>query len=102
MDPNNHKQLIKYINKQLCLIIDDYTVIEHIEDGSDKYGLKYWVQCKNGWHDRSWLRDIEIKKQIDKRVYNDVKDGYIYKGTTYYFDLSKLYKLCHILYNSKR
>jgi len=92
MDPNNHKQLLKYINKNICRIIDDYTVIESIADGCDSEGELYWVECKNGWHDRSWLLNDAIKKQ-KMNIYDKLKTGYKYKGTTYYFDLEKLMKL---------
>ena len=64
-----------------------YTAVYHIKigwtidrteaDGCDADGVKYWTECKNGWHDRSW----NLASAKDKTI-SDLLESYIQNGIT--------------------
>jgi hypothetical protein len=85
MDASNDTHVIKYFTRNLKRIDKDYTVIDSEADGCDQYGIKYWIECHNGWSGRSWnLREV-INKSVDSLFKNIENNGFQYKGTTYYY-----------------
>ena len=73
-------------------MIKGYDIIDREADGSDEYGIKYWVTCKNGYSSRSWEVDYVKNKSINK-FYNElfqecifIKDRPYYLKPTKYID----------------
>jgi len=61
--------ILKIINKKIRYVTDGYSIIDQIADGCDEYGYKYWVECKNGYHARSW--DVEYEKRRSLKNLSD-------------------------------
>ena len=93
MDPNDDNNLIDYLKKTINRINEDYKIIEWEPDGCDIDGIKYWVRCKNGYSSRSWNVSCEIREKITEIYETFSKNGFKFKGTTYYYDNDKLQKL---------
>ena len=85
MDASKDNHLIKYFIRNIKQINKNYTVIHSEVDGCDHYGLKYWVECNNGWYDRSWNLRPVINKSVNSLFKNIEDNGFQYKGTTYYY-----------------
>ena len=85
MDASKDNHLIKYFIRNIKQINKNYTVIHSEADWCDDFGLKYWVECNNGWSGRSWNLRAVINKSVDS-LYKDIENnGFQYKGTTYYY-----------------
>lgn len=55
-------------------------------DGYDKYGPKYMIETACGWSGWDWNLATHVKN-IKERVRDDIKKhGFVYRGTTYYFN----------------
>jgi hypothetical protein len=93
MDPNNDTNLMNYLKKRIKRINKDYEIIEREADGCDEDGIKYWVDCKNGFGGRSWDVPGEILKKKLEIYENISKNGFKYKETTYYYNHEKLITL---------
>ena len=78
--PVNH-----YINSELQEIAKGYRITYREEDGYDSYGIKYWVECKNGWSGRSW--DVVQALFYSQKTYLNqlVLKGLSFGGDIYYF-----------------
>lgn len=53
----------------------DWAIQSTEADGCDADGFKYWIECKNGWHDRSWY----LKNAKDKTI-SDLLESYLQNG----------------------
>ena len=80
----DRQKIKKKIKKDIDNIISGYKVIWEEADGCDEYGIKYWVECKNGFGGRSWDVDPELRKQKKKYIVNIIENGVVYNGMTYY------------------
>ena len=90
MDPNNDIKLMTYLKKRIKYINKDYEIVAREADGCDKYGIKYWVFCKNGYSSRSWDLISKIR-EIKLDIYENIsKNGCEFNDTTYYYDHDKL------------
>ena len=90
MDPNNDTNLKKYLELSIKCINKEYEIVSREADGCDKYGIKYWVFCKNGYSSRSWEVPGKIR-EIKLDIYEYIsKNGCEFNDTTYYYDLDKL------------
>jgi len=78
------RRVKRKIMQEIASIKDGYEIIEWEQDGCDIDGLKYWVECKNGFSSRSWEVDSACKKAITNYKKNIFEDGITYNGTTYY------------------
>ena len=85
MDASKDNHLIKYFIRNIKQINKNYTVIHSEVDGCDHNGLKYWVECNNGWYDRSWNLSPAINKSVNSLFKNIEDNGFQYRGTTYYY-----------------
>lgn len=90
MDPKEFKPVKKYINKKIRNIIQDFEILEVVEDGCDKEGIFKWITCKNGYYGRSFTLDVTINKELHNLHKFIIESGFKFKGTTYYFDSVKL------------
>lgn len=90
MDANKDTHLIKYFTRNLKRIDKDYAVIDSEADGCDQYGIKYWVECDNGWSGRSWNLREAINKSVDSLFKDIENNGFQYKGTTYYYNKNSI------------
>ena len=88
--PISKRKLVKRIKRkifrQFKYIIDGYTVIFEETDGCDEYGVKYWVECKNGYSCRSWDINQAIINSIKKYIKSILNDGIKYNGIIYHLD----------------
>ena len=48
------REIHHHIKNKIRRINNGYIVISSYADGCDEYGVKYWVDCRNGWSGRSW------------------------------------------------
>lgn len=90
MNAFNDNKLRKYLKYRIKSIRKGFEVVETIMDGCDRDGFKYWVECRNGWHDRSWYLHSAIEKEI-YNVFDSIKThGYRYRGAVYYYNIDTL------------
>ena len=89
MDPNKNSNLKNYISRRIKHIKKKYTIVNQVLDGCDRYGFKYWAECKNGETYRNWEVNNIINKEIDN-LYNDISNGFYFNDTVYYFNIQKL------------
>lgn len=93
------KRIKRKILKKIQGIIDGYTVVHSEEDGCDKYGSLYWVDCQNGFWGRSYDIGPAQTLSINKFKKNIVENGILYADNMYfvdeefYFKIGKDYKI---------
>ena len=83
--PNDcSRELYEYLKRQIQKVIDGYQIVSQEADGCDEYGIKYWVECKNGWTGREW--DVREACFYGHQSYLNriVKDGIMFQGTKHY------------------
>lgn len=80
------KRIKRKIFRQFEYIIDGYNVVHEEPDGCDEYGVKYWVECKNGYSCRSWDINYAIIKSIRKYIKTILNEGVKYNGIIYHLD----------------
>lgn len=84
----NRKRLVqrikRKITRKMSQIINGYIVVWTEADGCDEYGIKYWVECKNGFSGRSWdVRPATIKAM--RGYFKDIlENGIEYNRVRYY------------------
>ena len=78
------RRLKRKMMREILSIKDGYEIIEWEQDGCDRFGVKYWTTCKNGFSSRSWEVNIKCEKAITNYKKYLFKDGITYKGTIYY------------------
>ena len=95
------KKIKRKIKRGLANICDGYTVIEKIADGADDYGIKYWIECKNGFGARSWDLIPAITNSIRKYIKQIIEDGITYNNEKYYIHENLFYQICTVALRSK-
>ena len=98
--------ILKIINKKIRYFTNGFNSVEQIADGCDKYGFKYWIECKNGYHARSWEVDCAKQRaliQLSTDIYNNgirfsvIEDGIKTPKRSYYIkDISSVIRNLHL------
>ena len=88
MNQLSQKRLVQRIKRKIVRkigkIINGYTVVWTEADGCDEYGIKYWVDCKNGFSGRSWdIRPATIK--AIRSYFKDILENGIEYNTERYY-----------------
>ena len=78
------------MNERIREINNGFEIIESIADGCDEGGILYWVECKNGWHDRSWNLSSAIKNSIEEFKMYIYRYGFLYDSVLYYYTKKSL------------
>jgi len=89
-DATKDANFISHTNKRIREINNGFEIVESIADGCDKGGILYWVECKNGWHDRSWNLISAIKKSIEEFKMYIYRYGFLYDSVLYYYTKKSL------------
>jgi hypothetical protein len=89
-DATKDANFITHMNKRFIEIKDNFEIVERIEDGCDEGGILYWVECKNGWHDRSWNLSSAIKNSIEEFKMYIYIYGFLYDSVLYYYTKKSL------------
>ena len=79
-----YNQIIKRkqkINRSWTVIPESYE-----EDGCDEYGVKYWVECYNGWSGRDWEIDSNLNKDIISLCDDIFNNGIRVKKSLYFIN----------------
>ena len=80
--------ILNIIKQNIKNIIDGYKIIpeSYEQDGCDKYGVLYWVDCYNGKSGRSYEIDSMLNNSLQKLFLKIIFEGIIYKSNKYYID----------------
>jgi len=62
----------------------EWAIQSTVEDGCDADGVKYWTECKNGWHDRSWNLASAKKKTISDLLESYLQNGIVLDDKVYH------------------
>ena len=84
-----HRKIKQKIGNNLKKIEDGYRIVWQEQDGCDQYGLKYWVDCDNGFSGRSWEIQSSLSKDIRRYLINIIENGIYYKGHIYYIEYTQ-------------
>jgi len=95
------KKIKRKIKRGLANICDGYTIIEEIADGIDDYGIKYWIECKNGFGARSWDLIPAITNSIRKYIKQIIEGGITYNNEKYYVHENLFYQIYTVALRSK-
>ena len=49
------REIHHHIKNKIRRINNGYIVISSYADGCDEYGVKYWVDCRNGWSEEAGM-----------------------------------------------
>lgn len=86
MDPFYFDPLIRNYFYVKCNIKKDYKIVDRYVNDYDHYGPKYWIETHNGLECWEWELETHIRKHITKLRDYIKKNGFVFKGTTYYFN----------------
>ena len=89
-DATKDANFIAHMNERIREINNGFEIIESIADGCDEGGILYWVECKNGWHDRSWNLSSAIKNSIEEFKMYIYRYGFLYDSVLYYYTKKSL------------
>tara|TARA_B110001469_G_scaffold123902_3_gene136652 strand:+ start:3444 stop:3956 length:513 start_codon:yes stop_codon:yes gene_type:complete len=89
-DATKDANFISHMKDRIAEINGDFEIVERIEDGCDEGGILYWVECKNGWHDRSWNLSSAIKNSIEEFKMYIYRYGFLYDSVLYYYTKKSL------------
>ena len=78
------RRIKRKIERKIREISFGYKVVESIPDGSDEYGTKYWVECRNGFHDRSWNINNDFIYTLKKYIKKIIENGIEYNRKLYF------------------
>ena len=84
-----HRKIKQKITNNLKKIEDGYRIVWKEQDGCDEYGLKYWVDCENGFSGRSWEIQSSLSKDIRRYLINIIENGIYYKSHIYYIEYTQ-------------